>query len=189
MENHTIDLAVVLRESTRTDHHALDHHPILAALVSKSVTISEYASALAALHGAHRAIENLLEGFAPGDLFPSRTQDIEADLHDLGCRPFPLSTPEPLSITPADKLGMMYVIEGSNRGGSVIAKHLSQGFPQDVPQRFFGNADAMLRWQHFWQFARHCCSEHDYPWVIKSAHETFGFYWKHIDSCRLCAEG
>jgi heme oxygenase len=184
MENHTIDLATMLREHTWADHHALDRHPILAVLVRKSVTISEYASALAALHGAHRAIENLLEGFAPGNLFPGRTPDIEADLHDLGCRPHPLGIPVPPSSSPADKLGMMYVIEGSNRGGSMIAKHLSQVFPQSVPRRFFGKADEMVRWQHFWQFVRQRSSAHDYPMVVKAAHETFGFYWKHIDSCR-----
>jgi heme oxygenase (biliverdin-IX-beta and delta-forming) len=180
--NHTPELANLLRESTRTDHHALDHHPVLAVLVRRSVTLDEYASALAALHGAHNAIENILHGFAPSDLFPGRTPDIEADLCDLGRPPFPLSVAIPYPDTPAARLGMMYVIEGSNLGGRVIANHLSQILPKDVPQRFFGKADATERWRHFWQFALQQCSAEDYPWVVKAARDTFGFFRAHLDS-------
>jgi heme oxygenase (biliverdin-IX-beta and delta-forming) len=183
--DHTPDLAILLRENTRADHHALDHHPVLAALVRRSVTIDEYTTALAALHGAQHAIEHVLERFVPRDWFPQRTPDIEADLHDLGCSPYPLKVPIPHPETQAARVGMMYVIEGSNLGGRVIANHLAQHLPKAVPLRFFGKVDATTRWHHFWQFALQQCPAGEYSLAVEAARNTFGFFRTHLDSLAI----
>jgi len=40
-----------LRQATKQPHHVLDHHPLLAPLLRKELSVMQYGNALAALHG------------------------------------------------------------------------------------------------------------------------------------------
>lgn len=176
-------LALRLREATRAAHRSLDHHPLLVPLVSHALTLERYAQALAALHGAHSAIEAALADFAPAALLPPRTPALAADLAALGVAPAPVVLPLPAAAGPAEKLGMLYVIEGSNLGGVAIAKLLATSLPPHAPRAFFGGAQGLPRWQRFWAFAQPLVEPAEFDRVAAAAIATFEFYRRHLDSC------
>jgi heme oxygenase (biliverdin-IX-beta and delta-forming) len=181
-DDHTPRLAKWLRDMTRSDHHALDHHPLLAVLVRPAITLDDYSVALAALYGAYDAVETALSGFAPDEEFPRRTPDIASDLDELGYPPFPLTVQSTYPDSPAARIGMMYVIEGSNLGGRVIANHLSRHLPSGTPMRFFGKADGEERWERFWRFAHQKCPDQYHSIAVAAARDTFGLFRKHLDN-------
>ncbi len=176
-------LAAHLREATRGAHRSLDHHPLLAPLVSQALTVDRYARALAALHGAHGAIEAALADFAPAELLPPRLPALTADLAALGVVPPPVALPLPQAPGPAEKLGMLYVVEGSNLGGVAIAKLLAASLPPDAPRNFFGGAQGAARWQRFWAFALPLVEPGEFGRVAVAAIATFEFYRRHLDHC------
>src|SRR5574343_10593 len=175
------DFAERLREATRTAHRELDHHPLLAPLVRPVLSEHDYAKALAALCGPQQAIEEALEQFAPRELFPPRVNYLENDLRQIGISPYPLMSGLPGCESIACMIGVMYVIEGSNLGGTVIARQLAQSLPPDVPRTFFANTGSLARWQAFWGFAASQIREEDFPLVAEAAIQTFRMYKEHLD--------
>lgn len=175
--------ASLLRTATRDPHRRLDRHPLLAPLTSSSVTRPDYARALAALHGPHGAIELALHGFAPANLFPARVLALAEDLSDLDATPQPLRAEPPALRTPAMLIGAMYVIEGSNLGGTVIARELARHLPAGTPMRFFGGASGAVRWRRFWQFVSGRTSPAALDETVDAARATFRFYGDHLDAC------
>lgn len=181
-------IAELLRESTRLAHRALDHHPLLAPLSHCPVTRTTYADALAALHGPQRAIEGMLCGFTPETDFPSRLADLESDLESLGISPFELSVDLPRVDSAEQLIGIMYVIEGSNLGGAVIARLLEESLPAAVPRKFFSNAGGHARWEKFWQFAATRYREGNAQAMTDSACQTFALYKAHLDQYLLTSK-
>jgi heme oxygenase len=174
-----------LREATRPAHRALDHHPILAPLSRSPLSLSVYARALAALHGPQQAIECLLGSFAPGLQFPPRLADLERDLSTLGASPFPLMAEIPEYQSESQLLGVMYVIEGSNLGGAVIARQLALGLPITAPRDFFGKSGGPSRWENFWRFAASHFLDDNIAIVEDAACTIFGLYKEHLDRCQV----
>jgi heme oxygenase len=173
-----------LREATRPAHRALDHHPLLAPLARTPLTEKDYAKALAALHGPQRAIENVLRGFAPEMQFPPRLADLEADLKALCTSPFQLMAELPRLDSVDQLIGAMYVIEGSNLGGAVIARLLDESLPAAIPRLFFANSGGNARWGKFWEFAAGYCLEANFAITAEAACFTFGLYKEHLDQCQ-----
>jgi heme oxygenase len=176
-------LEACLREATKAAHRRLDHHPLLAALPSPGLTLEGYGRALAALHGAHGAIESVLAEFAPAALFPRRLPDLESDLAVLGLDPLPLTVAVPQPGDDAGLLGMLYVIEGSHLGGAVIAKRLAASLPAGAARAFFSGAEGGLRWQRFRAFAQSRIRPEGFESAARAAGDTFAFYRRHLDSC------
>lgn len=176
-------LALHLRKATKAAHSLLDHHPLLMALPGPTLSLETYGRALAALHGAHRAIESRVAAFAPAVLFPRRLADMESDLAALGVSPRPLTVEVPLVGCTAEMLGMLYVIEGSNMGGIVIARQLALSLPGNAPRAFFGGAEGSPRWQRFWAFAHPRIEPEDFDLAAMAASATFAFYRQHLDYC------
>jgi len=172
-----------LREATRAAHRQLDHHPLLAALMDPALTLEGYGRALAALHGAHGAVESVLAEFAPAALFPRRLPDLASDLAALGVDPMPLTVAVPQPGDDAGRLGMLYVIEGSNLGGAVIARRLATSLPAGAARAFFNGAEGSLRWQRFRAFARSRIQPAGFESAATAAGATFAFYRCHRDSC------
>lgn len=172
-----------LREATRDAHRLLDHHPLLAALPGPALTLEGYGQALAALHGAHGAIESVLAEFAPAALFPRRLPALESDLAALGVDPLPLTVAVPQPGDDAGMLGMLYVIEGSNLGGAVIARRLAASLPAGAARAYFSGAEGPLRWQRFRAFARSRIRPAGFESAARAAGATFAFYRCHLDSC------
>ena len=182
------DFAEQLRAATRAAHRALDHHPLLAPLTRSPLKAGDYINALAALHGPQQAVECLLHGFAPQADFPPRLADLHSDLAALGAGSFQLMAELPKFDSDAQRIGAMYVIEGSNLGGIVIARLLDESLPAEIPRSFFANSGGKRRWEKFWQFAGAHCSDANFTVVADAACETFNLYKVHLDRC-LCSPG
>lgn len=182
-------IAEHLREATRLAHRALDHHPLLAPLVRAPLGLADYGRALAALRAPQSAIEALLHEFAPAGDFPSRMADLDRDLGLLGRAAFPLQMPLPRFDSVAERLGAMYVVEGSNLGGAVIARMLEQSLPTGTPKCFFAHAGGPERWARFWQFAGGQCRDEQFATIAEAACRAFAFYKAHLDACLAESDG
>ena len=140
------DLAQTLRNATREAHHALDHHPLLAPLVRRDLNEKAYANALAALSAPHQWVEQMLGGFAPNPPFTPRWPRLCMDLQWLGRPSLPLGATPPPLVSPAEKLGALYVLEGSRLGAAAIARVIARNLPDKVPTHFFSPASADDQW-------------------------------------------
>ncbi len=173
-----------LREATRSAHRTLDHHPVLAPLTRSPLSVAAYAKALAALHGPQQAIERMLGSFAPGTQFPPRLADLDRDLALLGLSPFPLMAEIPQCVSEPQLMGALYVIEGSNLGGAVIARQLTLSLPIAVPRDFFEKSGGPPRWGDFWRFAAEHCLAENIAIIEDSACKIFNLYKEHLDRCQ-----
>lgn len=172
----------ILREATANAHRSLDHHPILSPLLRSPLSTEDYIVALRALHGPQYVLESLLHGFAPSEAFLGRSADLERDLQRFDAKPFPVVVTLPSATNDAAKIGAMYVIEGSNLGGQVIARQLAQTLPPELPRDFFGRAEGYPRWERFWEFAMQYLSPENIASASEMAVEVFVFYRAHLDS-------
>lgn len=186
-------LARRLREATRAAHHALDHHPLLAALLTPALTRAAYGDALAALHGVFAAAESAL---APGAdvTFPhaARLPALEADLAALGRTPLPFRGAIAVPDTVAARIGLLYVQEGSALGGQVLARQIQQVLGADCPLTFFvgaGEAAAKERWASFWRYAEAHCPGEDIPQAEAAACALFHGFQTHLDDCQRTKVG
>lgn len=169
--------------ATRAAHRGLNHHPLLVPLVSNLLDPADYAQALAALFGPHSAIESLLADKIPAADFPPRLPDLAADLAQLGIAPLTLAHPLPPATSVADWIGYMYVIEGSNLGGTLIARQLSRSLPECYPRAFFAHSGGAPRWEKFWQFAAAHSKPEEHLQICNAAWTAFEFYQSHLDQC------
>ena len=172
-----------LRALTWPAHKDLDRHPVLAPLVRRELAEQDYGRALAALHGPQQALETLLRGYVPEALLPARLGDLERDLAVLGLSPIPLGFRWPDMPDDEARLGALYVIEGSNMGGTFIARTLAQSGAAHCPRSFFANAGGPGRWQRFWSFAGPRLTPESLPRVAAAAVEVFRHYARHLDAC------
>mgnify|MGYP000857464965 FL=1 len=186
--NPLTQIAEQLRSATRTAHRALDHHPLLTPLTRSPLSPAAYANALAALHGPQKAIEEALSGFVPENDFPSRLPDLEHDLEILRIAPFPLMAALPCFNSAAQRIGALYVIEGSNLGGAVIARLLDESLPASFPRQFFARAGGNARWEKFWQFAAVNAENDRFSVTTETACKIFQLYKMHLDQCLLGSE-
>ena len=177
-----------LRESTRSSHRAIDHHPMLAPLLQPTLSIVHYQHVLTVMNWLHLPMrERLMEAmakFMPGtDFLPSdRPGWLSEDLEWFG---MPItSAPEriakcvKLRFTSAKSLvGALYVLEGSTLGGQVITRQLAQSiqvYPGKGASFFHGHgADTHVRWNAFWQFAADVCAQGSLDEVCISAVRMF----------------
>lgn len=174
-----------LRELTSAAHRSLDHHPVLAPLLRVPLALDDYARALQALHAPQAALEAALRGFAPESaLLRPRLPDLEDDLATLARQPFQLAAALPALDADLARLGALYVLEGSNLGGCVIARQLAGSLPEHVPRAFFGRSEGRPRWERFWQFAEARLHEDALEPLAETANRVFAFYRAHFDAVR-----
>jgi heme oxygenase len=124
------ELRTFLRRRTSGAHEDLHLHPAFAPLASASAsgTRSGYVALMAGLAGFYDALDPLLEraAAAHGLSYVARAHLIKRDLDHLdaaarpvACRPVaPRGLPE--------LLGVLYVVEGSTLGGSVLATRATE---------------------------------------------------------------
>jgi heme oxygenase len=151
-----------LRTATRQAHKNMETVPALVRLLGPDLTDSEYVSVLRQAGAFYLALalraETVLKPGAPARAFldGARLQALTADLGFFGVRVLP---PAPIAMLPllateAEVVGALYVLEGSDLGGRVIAKRLaeSRGLTPDTGGRFYGGHDAestRARWLRF----------------------------------------
>lgn len=173
-----------LREATRAAHHHLDHHPLLAPLLRHDLSLADYARALAALHAPQASLEALLADHLPATDFPPRRSALAADLDDLATPPQPLRAPCPEAGNDAQRLGLLYVLEGSNLGASHIARRLAHTLPQ-APRRYFTTDANPQRWERYWALVATLLPARSSDDVVcATACAGFAFYREHMDACR-----
>ena len=148
-----------LRADTQTLHVALEKR---LPFFSESLDIERYKNLLAAYYGFYQALESRLlnSGIPAGFDLPARlkTPALRQDLHALGIsiESVPLCDSLPSLSSPANALGVLYVLEGATLGGNVLRKKMSLRLNLDA-----GNGCAFLyvygeatgqQWQAFLDF-------------------------------------
>jgi heme oxygenase (biliverdin-IX-beta and delta-forming) len=178
-----------LRAATKTPHHLLDHHPVLAALVRADLRIDQYGHALAALHGVHQAAEAWIFRFLQRHPCPfdfatrSKLPALEADLAALGRAPIPLVDTLNVPFAMGSFIGILYTLEGSTLGGQFIARQLSQWHGASLPMQFFNGYGALTRqrWNEFLEFAETACPVDEYDLASAAAVAMFDTIRRHLD--------
>jgi len=185
-------LPEALRAATRDLHHRVDHHPHLAPLVRADLTTGQYVHALTALHGLFAPCEARLADYL-GQHHPEfpyaprrRLADLEADLAYWGQpRPAPAWGGPDLD-SPAQAVGCLYVLEGSNLGGRVIYRQLQASLKIDRERgaRFFhGHGEAAeAMWGGFWHFASRVCPPSAAPEAAAAAAGLFRTFLDQLDA-------
>lgn len=151
-------LRQILRESTQTQHRALDQQPRLRRLLDQGITIDQYATVLVMLLDWYRVFEPALIAalgkFAPDDMQERlKTPLLLHDLAELGIRHNSGSECQALPSlgSPEAALGAAYVVEGATLGGAIICKHLRERLRPLTPLKFYsayGDARGAM-WQRF----------------------------------------
>ncbi len=181
-------LARHLRAATAPAHEALDHHALLAPLVTDALDEAAYGRALAALHAPQARLEaevaGAIDALAPGYGFTRRVADLRADLAALGREPSDDSgIRTPGLATPAGLVGALYVLEGSRFGGAMIARHVRRVLGEDTPVRFFAGDGVGRHWRAFWDLADGLCGPADHAPAAAAAEAAFEAFRAHLDRC------
>jgi len=150
------NLHELLRQGTASAHQAIGEVPMFKRLFDSDYMEAEYGALLASLLTYHQRLEPLLRRWLGADFarFLDRVDRLEMDL-----RSFPsagMSTPRTAAIgwlTHRDgALGALYVLEGSELGGRMIARALAMRFPGKRWAFHRDDFDAGQRWRHFLSF-------------------------------------
>jgi heme oxygenase len=179
-----------LRQASKQAHHELDHHPLLAPLLKADLSRTRYGNALAALHGIQARSEERILAFLqqhpdlPDYRLRCRLPALQADLAELGRQPVPAPANWPEAQSVGALVGMLYVTEGSNMGGQVIARTLRQHGHADLPLLFFsGQGESSPQaWQDFWDFANVHCPVDEYELAVTSSVAVFDAIKAHLDA-------
>jgi heme oxygenase len=135
-----------LKTATNEAHERMHAHPGFAAAAAGTIGADAYRDLLARLYGFHAAFENRMRGapaaFAKALELPARARAglIVEDLLALGASRetidiLPLCNDILLLHDEGDRLGALYVVEGSTLGGAFIAKALARSAAN--ARRFF----------------------------------------------------
>ncbi len=178
-----------LRQATKEPHHALDHHPILCALLKPDVSLIQYGNALAALHGIYAQTEAAILAYLQGhpDLFDyfSRRElpALEADLAALHRAPHPISQACASLDSIGALFGTLYTLEGATLGGQFIAGKLRLALPAHCPLQFYTvyGDQSRQRWNEFLHIADARCPPSDYETAAATAVALFETIGAHLD--------
>ncbi|MAP35264.1 MAG: hypothetical protein CME75_05645 [Halomonas sp.] len=178
----SVTLAYWLKQETQADHHRVDHHPALRALLRPNVTMATYGAALACLYPAIAGLENALS-----QAIEKRNSRYALTLrepllrHDLTQLNQPL-LPAWCFAVPAsvyEMVGMLYVLEGSRLGGEVIGRHAKRCLGEQIPCRFFTETPLTpAGWAGFWRFAEAICPSGSWPQILRGAQQAFSGFTK-----------
>jgi len=125
-----------LKSATNEAHERMHAHPGFAAAAAGTIGAEAYRDLLARLYGFHAAFEDRMQAapgaFAKAIELPARARAglIVEDLLALGAACETIDTlPRCQALPPlrgeGDRLGALYVVEGSTLGGAFIAKALA----------------------------------------------------------------
>jgi heme oxygenase (biliverdin-IX-beta and delta-forming) len=179
-----------LRQATKMPHRVLDHHAVLAPLLSAELTLDQYAGALEALYGVHvhaeAGILGILEEHPTLFDYGSRRKlpALEADLARLGRIPVCLPVRFPVLLSVGNLVGALYTIEGASQGGQMILRGLKQLPFHDLPVSFFTGYGALSRqrWDEFLGFAETHCPEAEQDRALESAIAMFEAICEYLDA-------
>jgi len=177
----------LLRTETRQQHSALEQHPLLCRLLSPGLCREEYGRLLQAFWCFYRRLEPdlmaalpELECQAPFSAYgyQSRLPLLEADFADLLLdRPTPIvaSNATISRPSPGEALGILYVLEGANQGGRVIAPKLRKtlGLSGAHGAHYFNQHEHRCSWPVFCDWLRQYSWWQQHDAAIRGARQTF----------------
>lgn len=171
-------LARRLRQATKADHHRVDHHPALASLLSPQLDMARYGAGLAALYPAIAGLERALTHTVGGDpghyALILREPLLRHDIRRLG-QTVPSAWAFTVPVNTYERVGMLYVLEGSRLGGHFIGRHAQRMLGEQVPCCFFTDMPLTPHaWAAFWHYAEVACPEHAWPDAVRGARQAFG---------------
>lgn len=137
-----------LKTETRPEHVRLEKD---LNLMRDDLSLKEYIGILKRFYGFYRALESKVD-FEPER---RRVPKLEKDLRHFGVDPqsVKLADQLPETSTEAHLMGLMYVLEGSTLGGTVLLKHFKEKFnlsPDAGISYFCGyGEETVLMWKNF----------------------------------------
>lgn len=148
-----------LRLATRREHQQAEDTPVMRALMSGALDRHGYARLLLAHRDFYRRWEQHRGPWFKHDSladwrYESRCDALQDDLSTLHCAVASVAPPAtqgpPAVATCHAGWGELYVVEGSALGGQVLARLLTQRFP-DLPHHFFrfGQRHGRPSWRSF----------------------------------------
>lgn len=160
------DVLNLLRARTRDVHQRLHVHPVMRHLVRRSLTLDQYVFALQALDRFHESVEAELLCLPGGSNDRQASALLKQDYLKLtNARVNPL-TPCPalsLSRSPDSRLGVLYVLEGSRQGGSIMARNIKKTLNLDRNNgaAYFSNENnaSSQDWRVFSKSLQERCSD------------------------------
>ena len=166
-------LRQILRVATTADHRVLDALGTKFDLASRS----GYAAFLSAHASLIPALENLLDKGPVPPRWPQRRRAgaLAEDLAALG-RTLPEPADVPDLASPAQRIGALYVLEGSRLGGAILLRHVTTAQP-DAPVAFLDHRSGERCWATFveWLDGLDCGSDEQRA-AIEGARLTFAAF-------------
>ena len=174
-----------LRKETAESHQQLEENPLSKALLDPQVSLTDYQVYLSKMYGVTAACEEQVFPLI-GNVVPDLTKRYKLDylisdlratgLHDEQISEIPV--PEFTANSPAEALGIAYVVEGSTLGGRVIYKHIHQklGFTEDAGASYFNGygAETGPMWKSFISgLSSYAAVSGESEAIIESAKKTF----------------
>jgi len=178
---------VTLRLATRVEHDRIEMIFDLPRLLK---SVDAYRQTLESFHAALRALSDLepaYEALAIESGTIRRLTAIIEDLKDLDGDLNGTTATEPPRLNPAQRVGALYVIEGSALGGQIICQGLRGHFGPDTPVRFFAGLEKKTgaHWREFGQALDRFVLTYDcMDDVIDGARQMFHFMANSIEGGR-----
>lgn len=188
-------LLELLRASTRSAHHRIDHHPMLAPLLRPKLSLAHYGLVLGTFFDLYCTLQPgiaaAVKRFGCDYELADRLAWLKSDLTYLAKLGFEVpascnaSSPAPIT-SPADLIGTLYVVEGSALGGQVIARHLQTSLAIDARggAKFFNGRgkETVKYWNRFQQFAAELCPSADHEAAANAAAAVFDRFSRELDA-------
>ncbi len=156
-----------LRTLTHDVHERLHVHPLTEPLISENLTRAQYTLILSAFKEFHKNVEIQAQPYNEVYPFTKNMAAITNDLTALNTENYhlPEITAFPKITTQDMFLGMIYVVEGSNLGGQLIAKNVNKvlGLTPQTGLSFFTAAGKKTaqNWKNFQRILEENCEDAD----------------------------
>jgi heme oxygenase (biliverdin-IX-beta and delta-forming) len=194
MSTSTITFHAHLKQATRPQHEALEANHYSVAMMSGTLTPSEYQAMLSRFYGFYAPIEaqfSALAAMLPAELNLEQRRKLHwlhADLQQLNEDPTTIPACHLLTpfTTPEQALGCLYVLEGSTLGGQIISRklHTTLGYTPEHGARFFASYGEQvgMMWKTFMGILEHAGTSGDSDAIITSAMHTFASFQQWLET-------
>ena len=149
-----------LKKQTASLHQETEQDNLAKYILDHSITLEQYKTLLKQNYKAYATINRLIK--LNQDLMPSnlkgfaddqKVKDLAQDLNRLHAAIPEVDVEDSKLVSPAELLGMLYVVEGSMMGGLLIRKNLvsCSNLEHIETHHFFGKnpPEVMSRWKSF----------------------------------------
>lgn len=177
--------AQALRAATHDQHVALESQPLSEAISSATVSADDYRGYLVRLYALVREVEGRVRGagagspaaWADGERLTRLTADIAAMGGDL-----PPERELPRDDSAATLWGLMYVIEGSMLGGTLLASRLARRADLAGALSYLsGSSDrTAARWRAFCADMERALRPEQWPEAVAAARRLFARFGSEV---------